>query len=389
MEEEVQDELIEEEGEEGTEEDDQDEEYDNPEGAEGEPPRMYNRISDSDRRRIIGAFERGEDFVALARQLNIKRTTAYTIVRSGRVEKLPKGGAKRIKWDAEMQEFICAQVEANPLITLKQLNSLLRQNLPTKPVVTDKTVSAKLNGALYTTKLARDLPAGRNSPPVIQQRVDFCEWICSADVVAVHKVFIDEFGFDTWMRRSQGRSQRGERVYRQVGSQKGLRVTVCVAVCPAVGIVHYQTYDRGMTKERFGEFLHITIGNFQAEYPGSQCHIVIDNVSSHNDAEDYEVPDSVTIRRLPPYSPFLTPVENAISCWKAAVKRELAAHQQLFIAPTAEQLGGRTMTAHRKETLVAMVQQTAHCVTADKCNAWFNHIFTYVPRCLARQAIDG
>ena len=46
-----------------------------------------------DRQRIIDAFEAGEDFLAIATALNIKRSSAYSIVRTyqatGRVETLP------------------------------------------------------------------------------------------------------------------------------------------------------------------------------------------------------------------------------------------------------------------------------------------------------------
>lgn len=352
-------------------------------------PRRHATVSNSDRDRIIKAADRGDDFVELARQLGVKRSTAYTIVRSGRAQKLPKGGAKRFKWDGEMQAHVLGLIQANPLITLKEMNANLRQQLPEKPHVTEKTISVKLDGALYTTKLARDLPADRNSPRVIESRREFCEWLCSVDVVSGYKIFIDEFGFNTWMRRSIGRSRRGERVYRQVATQKGLRVTVCLAICPGVGVVHYQIYDKGMTKEKFGEFLQITVGNFQAAFPVSRCYVVIDNVSSHNDAEDFEIPATIQIKRLPPYSPFLTPVENSISCWKAALKRELAADQQKFIAPTAEQRGNQSMAAYRRDILYNMVDRTIGCISADKCTEWFNHVFTYVPRCLGGQAIDG
>ena len=35
----------------------------------------YVRVSDIDRRQLIDAYRKGEDFIALARKLNIKRST--------------------------------------------------------------------------------------------------------------------------------------------------------------------------------------------------------------------------------------------------------------------------------------------------------------------------
>jgi len=35
----------------------------------------YVRVSDTDRRQLIEAYRKGEDFIALAKKLNIKRST--------------------------------------------------------------------------------------------------------------------------------------------------------------------------------------------------------------------------------------------------------------------------------------------------------------------------
>lgn len=35
----------------------------------------YVRVSDTDRRQLIDAYKKGEDFIALAKKLNIKRST--------------------------------------------------------------------------------------------------------------------------------------------------------------------------------------------------------------------------------------------------------------------------------------------------------------------------
>ena len=56
------------------------------------------RMNYFDCERIVDAYENGEDFIALAATLNIKKTTAYTIIRlyqtTGRVETLPTGGGR-------------------------------------------------------------------------------------------------------------------------------------------------------------------------------------------------------------------------------------------------------------------------------------------------------
>ena len=43
----------------------------------------YRTTKQADRERILDSANRGEDFVAVAAVLGVKRTTAYNIVRSG------------------------------------------------------------------------------------------------------------------------------------------------------------------------------------------------------------------------------------------------------------------------------------------------------------------
>ena len=41
----------------------------------------HQRINSTDKQRLVDAHARGEDYVSLAQQLNVKRTTAYAIIR--------------------------------------------------------------------------------------------------------------------------------------------------------------------------------------------------------------------------------------------------------------------------------------------------------------------
>lgn len=42
----------------------------------------YVRVSDTDRRQLIDAYKKGEDFIALAKKLNIKRSTGKREMRA-------------------------------------------------------------------------------------------------------------------------------------------------------------------------------------------------------------------------------------------------------------------------------------------------------------------
>ena len=96
----------------------------------------------------------------------------------------------------------------NCLLTLAQINQELRQRLPRKPTIHDRTVARTLEGMLYRVKLARPLPVERNRPDVLQKRVDYANWFMRHAVVN-HSIFVDERGYNIWTARSHGRARMG------------------------------------------------------------------------------------------------------------------------------------------------------------------------------------
>ena len=122
-------------------------------------PRGYKRGSAADNQRIIDKYEAGEDFLAIATELGMKRTTAYGIVRrhqqwqaardSGQVNEPQTPGRSKLL-DQESIDFLVMLVEANPTITVKELNTSLREVFTGKPHVSDSTIVRLLDGELFT-----------------------------------------------------------------------------------------------------------------------------------------------------------------------------------------------------------------------------------------------
>ena len=88
--------------------------------------------------------------------------------------------------------------------------------------------------------------------------------------------------------------------------------------------------------------MQIVSGNIITEV-GCQyiAHLIFDNPPSHRNVEDGS--GLIFIKRLPKYPPFLNRIEMAFSSWKAAIKRELASKQDLFINILETQLQGRSL----------------------------------------------
>ena len=111
-------------------------------------------------------------------------------------------------------------------------------------------------------------------------------------------------------RRNEARSVRGTRADRTISGQKRRKVTVCLAICADYGIVYYEIYRGGMNMNRFQSFVEICSGHLIPE--NISGHIIFDKAPAHRNVEGTSV-NSINFERLPKYSSFLDPVENAIS----------------------------------------------------------------------------
>ena len=179
------------------------------------PPR--NRILLEQRQRIIQAFEDvNEDYLTVAATIGVNRSTARSIVarylREGRIAERPRGGANHVRVDDEMRNCLNDILNENYLLTLAQINQELRQRLPRKPTIHDRTLARTLEGMLYRVKLARPLPVERNHPDVLQKRVKYANWFMRHAVVN-HRILLDECGYNIWTARSHGGARSGERAY--------------------------------------------------------------------------------------------------------------------------------------------------------------------------------
>ena len=137
-------------------------------------PRRYKPVCAEDRRRIIDAYQDGRDYVAVAQELGVRRTTAWSVVakwqRTGEATASPRGGNRPFKVDDEMRDLLLMVVDSDPTTTLQRLNDLLRETWPDKPRVSNATISRALHNCLVSIKQTRNIQADRNSPGTKDKR---------------------------------------------------------------------------------------------------------------------------------------------------------------------------------------------------------------------------
>ena len=222
-------------------------------------PAIYFKISTYNKRRV--SFKRipctrGEDYLQLARQINVKRTTAYQIIRRALANEgvvaFPQGGVGSVKVKEDMVNSAIDIVIEHPEHTLMMINQELRLRLPNAPHVTPSTISNLLKGQLITMKKLENAPAERNSERTKTQRRDFTTWLLQ-NAQRFNFIYVDKAGINLWTKRTRGRARRGDRAVRVVYA--GLNLTTTFAVNVTNGLVHHQMHQGRMTAERFNQFL--------------------------------------------------------------------------------------------------------------------------------------
>ena len=359
-------------------------------------PERYRRISNEDRQRLITAFQENDvDYLELADRLGIKRQTARSIVstflQTGRTFKLPRGGNRNAKIDNDMRDRLRASLNADPLATLVQLKADLEASLPNKPRIATSTIARTLDGMLYTSKLAQDIPRQRNAQRVVDNRAEYAQWFMEEAALG-RPVFIDECGYNVWTRRTYGRAPRGQPARRVVSGQRGRNLNVTIAIAPGAGLVHHRMAQETVTREGFEGFLSDTAQRCRELFEDDdQVYIIYDNARPHINARLPEGMDNITLKLLPPYSPFLNPVENAHSAFKAQVKKLMARPewQRRVDDREAAREEGINLQQMRLNLLLQIGQLSIGVITPEKCVQWCQHSQTFFPRCLARQPIDG
>lgn len=104
----------------------------------------YQAVEDVDRNRLVTAYTENRDYQNVARDLGIARQTARNIIvnfnLNGRVNRQLRGGTRRQKIDAEMEDYLIGEIQVKPTSTLKELKEQMI-DLPDKPAVTHQAIS--------------------------------------------------------------------------------------------------------------------------------------------------------------------------------------------------------------------------------------------------------
>jgi hypothetical protein len=301
-------------------------------------------------------------------------------------------------------EFLIKLVDENPSVVLEEVRELLYQNFdyPKKISISSLHEHMKLKCKL-SLKQAQKYTVERDLPRTLNLRCSIIEQWKEAGVnFQTNCVFVDEAGFHSQMMRARAWSKVGEPASVKVHTQKGINISIvgCISMSGTINFSKVEPLKKSDAEKIAKEFPQKEgTGKKRkvSEVEGSKpkplkkgttaYHIVrfmeavMDVLDRHDKKGYFIVMDNCRIHHsafvvkaindrgykplfMPPYSPFLNPIEE---CW-SKIKKHIRRN------PLSE-----------GDPLINRIAQACSTVTPEDCQGWIRHSETFWDRCINKE----
>jgi transposase len=290
------------------------------------------------------------------------------------------------KWNSDHLDILGEILHENPVLTLKEMITAAVDR--GCPQISPSTLSTYLETMLISWKAVTYCPQQRNTDTNKDARRDYAQWFM--DNQPMHFVFVDEMGFSVATQRTHGRAGVGTPVYAVTPMMQSPNHSVCMAVSKQLGMIHMKVLDHAFKRPDFNAFMIEVCGVLRDKGEDTRICFVLDNCRIHHrdDLEDIRRNFHHEYMFLPPYSPQLNPIEEVFSVVKKYIRMLFATtyHTALLGIHNLPR-GQHTSELNRilRETLDQAVQQ----VTPDLVQSLYDHMMSYLPKCIAREDLLG
>nr|XP_014262847.2 uncharacterized protein LOC106674584 [Maylandia zebra] len=310
-------------------------------------------------------------------QPNLRRSTVASVIRTfqqtNRMQRLPPSGGRGKLLSNDQELAIVEMVTANNAIKLREIQTRIvadHEIFDNIDRISLTTISRTLSKHRVRMKQLYTVPFERNSERVKELRRQYVQRVMELEAnQAPHEfIYIDEAGFNLAKRRRRGRNVIGKRATVDVPGQRGANITMCAAIANA-GLLLHKCQVGPYNTERLLAFLndlHQRLVPEQGQEGENMRTFVItwDNVAFHHSQAIttwFEVHPRLVSLFLPPYSPFLNPIEEFFSAWRWKVYD----HQP-----------------HDQMSLLEAMDAGSRDITVDDCQGWIRHTRRFYPRCI-------
>lgn len=327
-------------------------------------------LSDATRRQIIDMWtidgKLSQQIVSTLASANISTTvkTVQSVIslfhKTGRIASKHRHPPTR-RYTAEEEKAVVDIQNADNNITYKELRDKWREKTGSNKKLSNATIHRIFVDYKVTTKNLEHTPESRNSPRVKLLRKQYCQQAITWDRGML--IFIDETGYNLHIHRRRGRSSRGTPAVAPETDNPGSRLNVCAAVSPSHGLLYYRIHSGSWDKWEFRQFISELMKTDPLQLYSH--YIILDNVKWHYSDEVMEEFSGQRIhhemKRLPPWSPHLNPIEYCFAAWKQQIKTQV-----------------KTDTV----TLGRQIEEASKAITADYVGRCLDHVYKYYPSCI-------
>ena len=325
--------------------------------------------------------EEDGDWLGLATQLNVPKTTAYRWIRE-EVKDDGRGWSYNQKITAEHKEAMCSFIENNLRITLAQIVEKL--HLMYALTISKPTVFRHLDMLVYTLKSVRYEPERANIPENKQKRKVFVQTLLNYQGQNLPILFMNETNFNVHVSRSKDRSVRGTRYTVAAAGSKGASIHM-IGCISTLGLIHHEVRRGAFHREDACEWLCACFRKAFERYRRPVV-IVIDNAPCHSRIEEILAEEEFSrniILRLAPYSPMLNSIDHEWSTIKANVKSNLAENANQMLNDDAR--GQLSVKEYRLRFLERFIGAAIRLIDPAFCSSNIAHIQRKLTSALAEE----
>lgn len=314
--------------------------------------------------------ENGMPISVCARILGINRTTVSKFLKvyrqRGTTVPLKTGGKSCLLTERE-KELLCDKLDQDCTLSLISLQQYCLSEFGKR--LSKSSLSRALNSFHYTFKRVQCIPEARLSESTTEARFQYASRMFQKFNTSMENIyFIDEVGFNLSMRCKYGWAPANQNANAVVSRLRSRNLTVCALF----GVNGYEVIKHqysGFNNLDFASFIHECFEHLRRK-GCTDGIIVMDNAAIHKTAFVrnlcQEQGRGFVVEYLPPYSPFLNPIEESFSKWKQHIRRSAPQNAQ---------------------ELHVLVENSHSIVTPVDARSYYQHSLTYFHDCLTKTPI--
>lgn len=231
-------------------------------------------------------------------------------------------------------------IEEHSDATLQEVKENILSTFPTIEDISITTIFNHLDGKLISYKKQRYIAPDANTDETLHKRADYLNKLTNLNV-CFNQVYIDESNFTIFTRRNYGRSPIGNRAVQTTIINGCKKVNIIAAVSPCYGWLYHEFTGENVNANKFESFIMNLINHINSNYPNERFVFIMDNAKIHKKDELTEIciNNNILLLFLPPYSPYLNPIERCFSKVKSYVKKWLSINNDRLIATSRLEFG--------------------------------------------------